>query len=302
MYFDIAASENWASVQPIEKGWSGDKKYLVTDRAGRRWGLRLSDIAGYDAKKKEYEILQKYAGLGISMSRPAAFGICNGGQSVYMLLDWVEGEDLETALPRMPVRQQYQLGRQAGAILQRIHSLPVDPADAPARDRRAKKLAQLKAYETSHLRVAGDEAAIGYVLENIDKIDGQRPVYQHGDFHPGNLICQPDGTIGVIDFNRWAVGDPYEEFYKLESFGVEVSVPYCIGQIDGYFADDIPPAFWQVLAVYAAHAALYSIKWAERFGQQEIDGMLRRCRAAFAHFDNFNTCVPAWYTDRYRRL
>ena len=36
------------------------------------------------------------------------------------------------------------------------------------------------------------------------------------------------------------VGDPYEEFYKLESFGVEVSIPYCIGQIDAYFEDAVP--------------------------------------------------------------
>ena len=42
-------------------------------------------------------------------------------------------------------------------------------------------------------------------------------------------------VIGVIDFNRWEVGDPYEEFYKLESFGIEESIPYCVGQIDEYF-------------------------------------------------------------------
>lgn len=67
----------------------------------------------------------------------------------------------------------------------------------------------------------------------IKKIWKEPPVYMHGDFHPGNLIYMRDGTIGVIDFNRWEVGDPYEEFYKLESFGVEVSIPYCI----------LPPAF-----------------------------------------------------------
>ena len=37
-------------------------------------------------------------------------------------------------------------------------------------------------------------------------------MYQHGDFHPGNLIYMENGEIGVIDFNRWEVGDPYEEF------------------------------------------------------------------------------------------
>ena len=67
-------------------------------------------------------------------------------------------------------------------------------------------------------RVENDEDAISYVKNNIDLIWRKNPVYQHGDFHPGNLIYMPDGQIGVIDFNRWEVGDPYEEFYKLEIF------------------------------------------------------------------------------------
>lgn len=74
-----------------------------------------------------------------------------------------------------------------------------------------------------------------------------------------------NGEIGVIDFNRWEVGDPYEEFYKLESFARELSVPYCIGQIQAYFNDEVPGDFWSILAVYVAHASLFSVKWAEKF-------------------------------------
>ena len=105
----------------------------------------------------------------------------------------------------------------------------------------------------------------------------------------------PDGQIGVIDFNRWEVGDPYEEFYKLESFGIEASVPYSIGQIDAYFDDEIPNDFWGALAVYCAQAALFSIKWAEQFGQKDVDGMLERCKRAFENYDNFKSIIPRWY-------
>ena len=73
----------------------------------------------------------------------------------------------------------------------------------------------------------------------------------------------------MIDFNRWEVGDPYKEFYKLESFARELSIPYCIGQIQAYFDDNIPEDFWSILAVYVAHASLFSIKWAEKFGQAD---------------------------------
>lgn len=104
-----------------------------------------------------------------------------------------------------------------------------------------------------------------------------------------------DGSIGVIDFNRWEVGDPYEEFYKLESFARELSIPYCIGQIKAYFDNNVPEQFWITLAVYVAHASLYSIKWAEKFGQEEIDGMTARCLQAFDDYNYFKRNVPVWY-------
>ena len=138
------------------------------------------------------------------------------------------------------------------------------------------------------------------VKENIYQIWKKPPVYMHGDFHPGNLIYMDNGTIGVIDFNRWEVGDPYEEFYKLDSFGVELSIPYCIGQIDAYFEDNIPKEFWKANAVYVAHTSLFSITWAEQFGQKDIDGMVRRANKAFENYDDFTKIIPKWYTNKYQ--
>ena len=165
----------------------------------------------------------------------------------------------------------------------------------PNDTRRTKKLMQLLQYEESKVRVDGDETAICYVKKWINFIGKQKPVYMHGDYHPGNLIYTKNGSIGVIDFNRWKVGDPYEEFYKLESFGTEASVPYCVGQIDAYFDDQVPEEFWSTLAVYVAHASLYSVKWAEKFGQKDIDQMVSRCYRAFENYDHFRQCVPKWY-------
>ena len=296
MFTDIAKSKDWKKITPISKGWSSDKKYLIETTEGELQLLRITDIEAYEAKKKEYEIITKYSQLGINMSMPIEFGTCDEGKNVYMLLSWIEGRDLEEVLPNLPEQEQYKLGRQAGTILRKIHSIPLDPADIPITTKKEKKLTQLGRYEASDVRISGDEAAIAYVKENIDSIWNKTPVYMHGDFHPGNLIYMKDGSIGVIDFNRWEVGDPYEEFYKLESFGTEISVPYCIGQIDSYFNDDVPKDFWKANAVYVAQASLFSIKWAEKFGQAEIDGMVRRARASFKNYDNFNLSVPKWYS------
>ena len=294
----LAEKMNWVSAEPVRKGWSDDRKYRVITGGGQTCLLRLSDAEKVDAKKKEYGIIQKYAGLGFPMSQPLDFGMTEDGSQVYMLLSWVEGTDLEEVLPAFPEEKQYRLGREAGTIL-RIHSLPPDPGDVPAFTKKEKKLRQLARYEQSAVRIKGDEAAVRFVRENIGLIWREPPVYQHGDFHPGNLIYTPEGKIGVIDFNRWEVGDPYEEFYKLESFGRELSVPYCIGQIDAYFRDHIPDGFWETLAVYVAHASLYSVKWAEPFGQAEIDGMRRRYRTAVEDYDGFSSVIPKWYQERH---
>ena len=284
-----------ASVVPVHKGWSGDKKYRVRTETGEIRLLRISDPSQYEAKRKEYEIVRKFAALGFPMSQPLDFGLCREG--VCMLLTWLEGEELSQALPGLPEAEQYRLGREAGAILRSIHSLPVDPEDLPSGTKREKKLRQLARYEQSRVRIAEDGDAVRFVKDNLHLIWRERPVYQHGDFHPGNLIRQPDGSIGVIDFNRWEVGDPYEEFCRLQSFGREVSVPYCVGQIDAYFGDAAPEAFWQTLAVYAAHTSLFSILWAESFGPAEVEGMIRRCRLALDDFDGFRTPVPRWYRE-----
>ena len=298
MFSDIEISEKWDTVEPVNKGWSSDRKYRILTRDGEKLLLRISDIAHFDEKKKEYEIIGKYAKLGFPMSMPVAFGACNEGKSVYMLLTWVEGSDLEEMLPKLSKEEQYRLGRQAGEILKKIHSVPLVPEDVPKQTKKEKKLTQLARYENSDLRISGDETALRYVKDNIDQIWRKAPVYTHGDFHPGNLIYMADGSIGVIDFNRWEVGDPYEEFYKLESFGTEISIPYCIGQIDAYFDDDVPEDFWKANAVYVAQASLFSIKWAEPFGQKDIDGMVRRAKAALEDFGGFRRIVPKWYSDR----
>lgn len=296
-FSDIPGYDTWVSVELLSKGYSADKKYKISTKTGETLLLRISDASVHEQKKKEYDIICKYEKLGFEMSKPLDCGLCDKGEHSYMLLTWVEGEDLETAMASLSEKEQYELGRSAGRILRQIHSIPVKVCDVPEQTKKAKKLMQLTRYEQSNVRIANDEIAVRYVKDNMDKIWLEPPVYLHGDFHPGNLILTPQKTLGVIDFNRWEVGDPYEEFYKLESFGVEVSVPYCIGQIDAYFNDEVPTQFWETLAVYVAHASLYSIKWAEKFGQKDIDGMVARCKAAMEHYDGFRRVVPSWYDD-----
>lgn len=295
MYKDIKLAKTWRLVEKINKGWSDDQKYYIETRNNEKLLLRLSDISHYEEKQKEFEIIQKYSKLGFEMSMPIEFGTCNDHKNVYLLCSWVDGEDLEEALPTLSVQQQYDLGRKAGLILKKIHRLKVSESEIPKETKIPKKINQIERYMNSKVRIENDETALSYIKQNINKMWQLEPAYLHGDFHPGNLILTANGGLGVIDFNRWEIGDPYEEFYKLESFGVEISIPYCIGQINAYFEDEVPVEFWETLAVYVAHSSLFSIKWAEKFGQDEIDGMIKRCQRAFEHYDDFKSVIPSWY-------
>ena len=46
--------------QLIDKGWSEDRKYCVTDEQGNKFLLRVSPIEQYDRKKSEYELMDQY--------------------------------------------------------------------------------------------------------------------------------------------------------------------------------------------------------------------------------------------------
>lgn len=47
----------FVSKELIDKGWSGDKKYCVTDEKGNKFLLRVSPIEQYERKKSEYELM-----------------------------------------------------------------------------------------------------------------------------------------------------------------------------------------------------------------------------------------------------
>ncbi|WP_010234582.1 aminoglycoside phosphotransferase family protein [Clostridium arbusti] len=293
---DITNSNMWTKIRKIEYGWSSDEKYYIEDNKNIKYLLRISSSDTYEQKKKEFQVIKKFNALDFQMSRAIEFGFFNEHKNVYMLLSWVDGNSLEERLNSIPKIEQYNLGIYAGKVLRKIHSIQVDVQDVPYVNKISKKLLQLQKYENSAVRIPNDENAIAFVRSNIEIICKTPPVYEHGDFHVGNLIYTTNKKIGVIDFNRWECGDRYEEFYKIQSFDVEHSVAFSVGQIHGYFDGTPPTEFWRIQAVYVAHASLYSIKWAEKFGNKEIIGMTKRCLEAFDHYDNFNLIVPKWYS------
>lgn len=108
--------------QLIEKGWSEDKKYCVTDEQGSKFLLRVSPIEQYERKKREYELMSQVAALGIPMCKPLAFGASDEG--VYSIQTWIDGVDAEDNIHNFTSEEQYFYGFEAGKILKEIHKVP----------------------------------------------------------------------------------------------------------------------------------------------------------------------------------
>jgi len=121
---DVQGFDMFIKIEPVNKGWSADKKYYIETVDGKRLLLRVADISEYDRKKSEYGMMERLAALGVPMSLPVAFGVCDHGGSVYSLLTWSDGEDAETVLPTLTETEQYVLGLKSGEILRKIHSIP----------------------------------------------------------------------------------------------------------------------------------------------------------------------------------
>jgi len=103
---DIPGYNTFVKIEPIEKGWSEDKKYYVETADGQRMLLRISDVSEFDRKKAEYGMMERVYKLGIITSQPFGFGLCDGGKSVYSLSGWLDGEDAEKTLPFMSETEQ----------------------------------------------------------------------------------------------------------------------------------------------------------------------------------------------------
>lgn len=291
---DIPFRENWKVISEIKKGWSNDKKYYIETKDNEKLLLRTSDIKLYESKRKEFEFIKIVNALDFQMSKALYFGKDIKDSYVYMILNWIDGKTLYETLPHLSEKKQYLLGIEAGQILKKIHSIPVEEKDIPP-NKEKYHLWKLENFEKSSNRVKNDSKVLKYVRNNIDLVNSSPVVYLHGDFHVGNLILTPDEHIGVIDFNRYSCGNRYEEFFKLQSFSMEISIPFSIGQIHGYFKDEPSHVFWKNFSFYCALSSLISIAWAENFDDNEINGMKNRYYETYKHFDGFEKIIPSWY-------
>ena len=285
--------------EPICKGWSQDKKYRITDAHGVHYLLRISPAEQYDRKKNEFERMRTIAALGIPMCKPIEFGICDAG--VYSVQSWIDGTDAEEAIPALTREAQYACGREAGRILRKIHSVPVPENLEEWAVRFNRKIdLKMEKYRACPFQFEDGQVFIDYINENRSLLNSRPQVYQHGDYHRGNMRIGRDGKLYILDFDRDDYGDPWEDM-KAITWDAILCPTFASGRIDGYFADSIPPEFWKLLALYISVGMLSAILWAVPFGFEQIELFQNQAKTVLNWYDGMRNPVPIWY-QKHKRL
>ena len=280
------------SREPIEKGWSGDRKYRAVTAEGECYLLRITPRERGANRGKMFALQEQVAALGVSMCLPLELGECEEG--VYVIQSWINGTDAREALDDMPPSEQYGYGRDAGRMLRLIHSIPApeDIADWESRFN-AKLDRKIKMYRDCPIKFDGAEHIIEYVNGNRHLLAGRPQCYQHGDYHNGNMMLE-EGRLVIIDFDRYDFGDPWEEFNRIV-WCAQQTPAFAVGMVDGYFDNEPPLDFWRLLALYVGSNMLSSIPWAIPFGEDEIRTMLDQARDVLLWYENMTRVVPTWY-------
>ena len=279
--------------EPIDKGWSGDRKFRITDDQGQVYLLRISPAERYARKAGEFRRMEQAAALGIPMCLPMEFGRCPEG--VYAIQSWIDGQDAEEAIAALPAAEQYAYGSEAGRILRYIHSLPAPAETEDWALRFNRKIdRKIAMYEACPLKYEGDEAILRYLADNRHLLQGRPQSYQHGDYHVGNMMLGRDGTLYIIDFEKDDYGDPWEEFNRIV-WCAQAAPAFARGMVDGYFPGGVPLEFWKLLALYICSNTLSSLPWAIPYGPQEVEVMRRQAADVLAWYKGMQQVIPTWY-------
>lgn len=285
-----------ADVTEISAGMSGDGKFLLTTEDGRKLLLRLSGREKHALRKKEYAFIKHLNQAGIPMPKAAAFGTSADGNSVYMLVTWMEGEPAGDIVPGLPEDEQYALGRQSGRVLRRVHDASPRGDTLPDwHDRYFAVLGpRLTAFEEEGEWFDGADRILAYIAQRAGLLYGRPQTGHHGDYHMGNMIVSRGGELSVIDWHTVDFQDGGDPWFEFNRVGAEVPA-FARGQIDGYFDGNVPQEFWQLFALYVAASAITSIVWAKHHAPEELPRIMALNHSVLEWFDGMQNPVPTWY-------
>jgi len=298
---NIPHFNEWKELEELTGGNSKECKYRLIDAKGQACILRVSQVDRFHLKHQEYANLVRLEPFNLSIPKPLQFGLCNNGSHLYMLLSWIEGTTVSSLLPTMTEIEQFDVGTRCGATLRELHQLSLvrSSMDWSQRYREIEQDILLK-YAQSPIRLHNESLGFSYLESHRSLLQNRPFVIKHGDYHAANLIVTPNNDIGIIDFDRCMISDPYEEFAILV-WTAEHHPAYARGQIAGYFQNRIPDDFYPLLAYYITVYAFEHVSWALGYGKHSEDTIQKTAEGILDLYDGYRCLLPKWYTKSNRQ-
>lgn len=285
-------------LEQIFKGFSPERKYRVYMADGTERLLRVCEQTAWVQKKAEYAVLQTLQAMGVKASRPIELGVHEKSSHCYMVLSYLTSDDAKDVLSQLSGEEQYEIGREAGSELAKMHTICTDSSVPEWFGRCMKKHGRyVDAYKVCGYQFPQAEKLLSFIESHAISLREAPNRFLHDDFHVANLIVHEGKYAGAIDFNRMDWGDPVHDFTKLAFFSRDISTPFCIGQLRGYLEQTGGPneAFWIRYCVYAAMAAFSSLVWTLRVVPHQLEEMLVRISRVCQDHHDFERYVPVWY-------
>ena len=294
---DIPHFHEWKDLEELTGGNSKECKYRLIDAKGRACILRVSPVDRFHLKHQEYANLVRLEPFNLNIPKPLQFGLCNNGSHLYMLLSWIEGTTVASLLPTMTESEQFDLGSQCGATLLELHqhSFVRSSMDWSHRYHEIEQDILVK-YAQSPIRLLNEAIGFNYLEKHRSLLNNRPLVIKHGDYHAANLLVTPQKGIGIIDFDRCMISDPYEEFAILV-WTAEHHPAFARGQISGYFQGQVPDDFFPLLAYYITVYAFEHVSWALGYGKHTPKTIQKTAEDLLALFNGYQTLQPKWYRE-----
>ncbi|MCK2020338.1 aminoglycoside phosphotransferase family protein [Peribacillus frigoritolerans] len=287
--------QNATKIEKLSKGFSPDKKYVVYFD-DNKFLLRVYDMVGYEKKKTEFQILNKMKQFNVQSSQPIDIGFIEALNAGYNIYSYIDGIDAKEAIHTLKEEEQYKIGMEAGIQLSRMHLFEAPSTVKTWYDRAMDKhYRYLNAYKSCGIKIKNDEKIIDFIEKNKHHMKNRSNHFQHDDFHLENIIVKDKQYAGVIDFNNFDWGDPFHDYVKVALFQRELSVPFSIGQIEGYFGCSVPEDFWMLYSIYTGMVIFSSVVWSLRFAPDNLDAMITRLYVVLEDHKNFESLKPTWY-------
>lgn len=283
--------KNAISISQLEKNWGIASKYLVKVE-DKKEIVEIADTFLYDRKNQEGSLIKKARKIGIPVASPIDIGYLSNGKT-YFISSYIEGNDVYSSLKNLSKKEHYQLGVESGKYLKLLHKIEAPKKlDKWSNHILNKHKRYLEAYEYIGITFDGAKETNAFIEKNKEYLNTRPSTFQHDDYHLENIIIQDKKITGIIDFGNFDYGDPYFDFVKLALFQRNESIDFAIGQLNGYFNNNIPEDFWLYYSIYCAMNVFSSIVWTLNFAPELKEDMFKRLQTILEDHQYFEQTRP----------